>query len=236
MKLSGKAILITGASRGLGAALMQSLAAAGARVVGVARDAAALERVVAHVRAAGHEAHAVVADVAARDAAARIAGLAGALVGPVDVLVHNASSLGPVPLAPLSDIDDAAFDEAFATNVSGPFRLTRAVAGAMALRGGGLVVHISSDAAVSAYATWGPYGASKSAFDQLMRVWAAELAQAGVRFVSLDPGEMNTRMHRDAVPDADPATLLAPEQVAERVTALLAGDLPAPFGRLAVSS
>jgi NAD(P)-dependent dehydrogenase (short-subunit alcohol dehydrogenase family) len=85
------------------------------------------------------------------------------------------------------------------------------------LRGRGLVVHVSSDAAVEAYPTWGPYGASKAALDQLGRVWGAELAGTGVRFLSIDPGEMNTKMHADAVPDADPATLADPARVAVRV-------------------
>jgi NAD(P)-dependent dehydrogenase (short-subunit alcohol dehydrogenase family) len=82
-------------------------------------------------------------------------------------------------------------------------------------------VHISSDASVNAYARWGAYSASKAALDQLSRVWAAELAERGVRVLSVDPGEMDTRMHREALPDADPATLARPEDVAASILALL---------------
>lgn len=221
MELRGAAVIVTGASRGLGAALARELAATGARQVLVARDSRALEEVAEDVRRRGGEAHPVVADVAEPGAAGRIAGVAGALVGPPAVLVHNAGSLGPVPLRPLADTADAAFEEAMATNVLGPFRLTRAVVGTMALRGQGAVVLISSDAATTAYPGWGAYGASKAALEQLGRIWQEELAGTGVRFLTVDPGEMDTRMHREAVPDADPATLLPPERAAARVVQLL---------------
>ena len=217
MQIRGTSILITGASRGLGRALAHEFGRRGARLVLVARDAAALERTAGEVREAGGEAHAVVGDVSLPETAARMAGTAAALVGPLDVLIHNASSLGPVPLAPLSETSDAQFEEAFATNIAGPFRLTRALVGAMALRGRGLVVHITSDAATTPYARWGVYGASKAALEQLGRIWDAELGEAGVHFLNLDPGEMDTQMHRDAIPDADPATLLRPEEAARRI-------------------
>src|SRR5437870_5047571 len=105
MELSGIATLITGASRGLGAALARRLAAAGARAVLVARGEGELEAVAEEIRAAGGEAHALVADVAEKRAAHRIAGAAAALVGPIDLLVHNASDLGPVPLELLLDTE-----------------------------------------------------------------------------------------------------------------------------------
>jgi len=234
MEIRGTSILVTGASRGLGAALGRALGAAGAKLVLVARDAAALERVAREIRENGGEAHAIAADVSKAEAATRIAGSAAALVGPIDVVIHNASSLGPVPLLPLSETSDAAFEEALATNLVGPFRLTRALAGAMALRGRGLVVHITSDAATNAYPRWGAYGVAKAGFEHLARIWAAELGDAGVRFLNLDPGEMDTQMHRDAIPEADPATLARPNGVAERIVALLRGELPPSGTRLEV--
>ena len=145
-------------------------------------------------------------------------------MGPIDLLVHGASTLGPVPLRLLLDTDAAELERALAVNLVGPFRLTRAVAGGMVLRGRGLVVHITSDASVVAYPRWGAYGVSKAAFDQLARVWAAELDGTGVRFLSVDPGEMDTRMHAEAVPEADPATLADPAAVAERIVALIRGS------------
>ena len=227
MDWRGRAVLLTGASRGLGEALALELGRAGARLALVARDESSLSRVVRTVRAAGGEAHPVPADVSSPDAAARIAGVAVALVGPIEVVIHNASSLGPVPLRPLAETDDVAFEEALATNLRGPFRLSRALVGPMALRGGGLVVHVTSDAATTPYPGWGAYGASKAALEQLGRIWDAELAPSGVRFVNVDPGEMDTRMHREAMPEADPATLARPEQVARRLVQTLAASLPA---------
>ncbi len=235
MELRKTTIVVTGASRGLGAALAKELGSAGARLVLVARDAAALEAVAAGIRADGGEAHAFADDVADEGAAARIAGYASAVLGSVDVLVHNASSLGPVPLLPLAETGDREFEAALQANLLGPFRLTRAIVGSMALSGRGLVVHVTSDAATTAYPGWGAYGASKAALEHLGRIWAAEISSAGVRFLNVDPGEMDTRMHRDAMPDADPGPLSKPEAVASRFLALLSGGLPESGARVALA-
>jgi NAD(P)-dependent dehydrogenase (short-subunit alcohol dehydrogenase family) len=221
MELRGAGAIVTGGSRGLGAALGKALAARGTRVVLVAREREALEATRAEIAALGGEAHALAEDVGDKRAIHRIAGAAAALVGPIDLLVHNASTLGPVPLRLLLDIDCEDLERVLAVNLVGPFRLTKAVAGGMALRGRGVVVHVSSDAAVSAYARWGAYGVSKAALDHLARTWAAELEGTGVRFLSVDPGEMNTRMHADAIPEADPRTLTDPSEVAARIVGLV---------------
>jgi NAD(P)-dependent dehydrogenase (short-subunit alcohol dehydrogenase family) len=223
-ELNGQNVVVTGGSRGLGRALGAALAAAGARVVLVARELGPLAQAVAEVRAAGGEAHAVVADVADRDAAHAIAGQAAALVGPVDVLINNASTLGPVPLRLLLDTDCEDLERALAVNLVGPFRLAKALAGAMVLRGRGTIVNVTSDAATEAYERWGAYGASKAALEQLGRIWGAELAGTGVRVLTVDPGEMDTRMHADAIPDADRSQLAAPADVAAGIVALLAGQ------------
>ncbi len=215
--LQGKSAVVTGGSRGLGRALGLALARAGARPVLVARHAEALRSVVAEIGAAGGEAHAVVADVADKDAAAAIAGQAAALVGPVDILINNASTLGPVPLRLLLDTDCEELSRALAVNVVGPFRLTKAIAGSMVLRGAGTVVNVTSDAATQAYPTWGAYGASKAALQQLGRIWAAELEGSGVRFLTVDPGEMDTVMHAEAMPDADRTQLADPARVAQTI-------------------
>src|SRR5438105_12869528 len=222
MDLQGKGVLITGASQGLGAALAESVARAGARIALVARGSEALEKTAARIRAAGGEAHALPADVADKRAVHGIAGAAAAPVGPIEVLVHNASTLGPVPLRLLLDTECEDLEAVLQTNLVGPFRLTKIVAGAMALRGSGLIVHVSSDAAVAAYPRWGAYGVSKAALDHLNRIWAAELQQAGVRFLSVDPGEMDTAMHAAAMPEADRGALARPEQVARRLARLVA--------------
>ena len=213
--------LVTGASRGLGRALAEQLAAAGTRVVLVARSEPELSAVVHAIRSKGGEAHGLTFDVSQKEDVYPLAGAAAALVGPVDLLIHNASRLGPTPLRLLLDTECEDLSRVLETNLVGPFRLSRAIAGAMALRRTGTIVHISSDASVNAYEGWGAYSVSKAALDHLARLWAAELGERGVRVLAFDPGEMDTIMHRAALPDADPATLARPDDVAARILALL---------------
>lgn len=237
MKISGQGALVTGASRGLGRALAEALAAKGARVALVARDAGPLADVVATIRAQSGDAHAIVGDIADKSAIHRIAGQAHALVGDIGIAIHNASTLGPTPLRLLLDTECEDLAAVLETNLVGPFRLTKVLAGAMALRGEGTIVHISSDASVEAYPRWGAYGISKAAQDHLSRILAAELADTGVRILAVDPGEMDTKMHADAVPDADRATLQRPADVARRIVEMIDDDTRAVSGaRLAVSS
>jgi len=226
MDITNTAALVTGASRGLGRALALALAAAGARVALVARHAGPLDDVVAGIRARGGDAHAIAGNVADKDAVHRIAGQAAALIGPIDLVIHNASTLGPTPLRLLLDTDCEDLEAVLATNLVGPFRLTKVLAGQMILRGHGTIVHVSSDAAVAAYPRWGAYGVSKAAQDHLSRILAAELDGTGVRVLAVDPGEMDTEMHRAAIPDADPATLARPGEVAARILAMIRHDVP----------
>jgi NAD(P)-dependent dehydrogenase (short-subunit alcohol dehydrogenase family) len=219
--INGKSALITGGSRGLGRALALRLSAEGAKVTLVARHRAELDEVVNEIGENGGIAFGVVADVGDKESVYPIVGQAAALAGPVDILVNNASTLGPVPLRLLLDTDCEVFERALQVNTIGPFRLLKAVAGSMALRQSGVIVNISSDAAVEAYPSWGVYGASKAALDHLTRIAAAELADTRVRFFSVDPGEMNTRMHADAMPDADPASLQDPAIVAEKILRMI---------------
>jgi NAD(P)-dependent dehydrogenase (short-subunit alcohol dehydrogenase family) len=225
----GTTALITGASRGLGRALALALAPRGVRLVLVARGQAELDAVVAEVRAAGGEAHGVVADIGDKSAIHPLAAQAAALVGPIDLLVHNASTLGPTPLRLLLDTECEDLERVLQINLVGPFRLSKVIAGNMALRGG-VIVHVSSDAAVEPYPTWGAYGVSKAALDHLSKIWAAELAGTGVRVLAVDPGEMNTVMHAAAIPEADPATLADPADVARKLIAIVDDPARAPGG------
>jgi NAD(P)-dependent dehydrogenase (short-subunit alcohol dehydrogenase family) len=232
--LQGTGALVTGASRGLGLSLSLALAQRGAKVAMVARDARALSAAVAELRERGLDVHAVPGDVADKDATHRIAGAAHALVGQIDLLVHNASTLGPTPLRLLLDTECEDLAAVLETNLIGPFRLTKALVGAMALRGGGTVVHLSSDAAVEAYPRWGAYGAAKAAQDHLSRILAAELEGSGVRVLAVDPGEMDTAMHAAAIPDADRAQLASPAQVASKLVAMLESSAWPSGARLTV--
>lgn len=230
-------VLITGGSRGLGAALATSLAERGLRVVIAAREPGPLEAHASALRQRGLIAHALPADLADKAAIHPLVAQAAALVGPIDVLINNASTLGPVPLSLLADTACEDLEQALAVNILGAFRLTKAVLGSMLLRQRGAVLNVTSDAAVLAYPSWGAYGASKAALDQLTRIWASELPEAsGVRILAVDPGEMDTRMHRVALPDVDPSELADPREVAGHIVQMLFDRQSAPSGaRLAVA-
>jgi len=222
----GLRVAITGGTSGLGLALVRELLGRGARVAFVARTRERVEQVARE----NSGAHAIAGDVASKEEIYPIALQVVGELGGLDVLVNNASDLGPVPLAMLSDTECEDLERAFATNVLGPFRLTKALMGALAASAregrGAVVLNISSDAAVNAYAGWGAYGASKAALHQLSRVWGEEHAGDGVRFLSLDPGDMDTPMHAAAIPDADPSTLKRPEQAARELAGAIAAALP----------
>ena len=215
-------VAITGGTSGLGLALVRELLDRGARVAFVARNREGVERV-CRERA---DAHGIVGDVSRKEDIYPIAIQVLGALGGVDVLVNNASSLGPVPLVPLADTECEDLELAFATNVLGPFRLTKALLGSLAAsaRGGRhpLVVNVSSDAAMNPYANWGAYGASKAALHHLSRIWGEELAAEGIRVVSIDPGDMDTPMHALALPDADCSTLKRPDVAAREVADLIA--------------
>ncbi len=222
---AGLKVAVTGGTSGLGLALVRELLARGARVAFVARHRDAVERV-----AAEHpHAHGIVGDVARKEDVHPLAlQILGALDG-LDVLVNNASDLGPVPLALVADTECEDFERALATNVLGPFRLTKTLLGALASaareRSGALVLNVSSDAAINAYPRWGAYSASKAALHHLSRIWHEELETAGVTVLSIDPGDMDTPMHAAAVPDADRSLLRPPtdaaRDLADRIGAAL---------------
>lgn len=217
MRYERQRVLVTGASRGLGEALVRELTRSGARVVALSRDG---ERLAALAGETG--AHAIVADVADKEAVYAVAGEVVHALGGVDLIIHNAGYLGATPLRLLADTDCEDLERSLAVNVVGPFRLTKALLPSLLLDGGGTVVTLSSDAAVSAYPRWGAYSVGKAALDHLARIFAAELESHGVRFLALDPGDMRTAMHFAAIPDADPETLRDPARVAEAMLAFLA--------------
>ena len=179
MKLSQKAALVTGASRGLGRALGRRARRAGrqARARGARgrRSRGGCRRDSRRAAASPTRSRAT---WGTRPPPIGLAGAAAALVGPIDLLVHNASTLGPVPLAAVTRYRVRRSERVLEANLVGPFRLTKIVAGSMALRGEGVIVHVSSDAAVDAYPRWGAYGVSKAAQDHLTRQWSAGARRA----------------------------------------------------------
>jgi NAD(P)-dependent dehydrogenase (short-subunit alcohol dehydrogenase family) len=230
-RLDGVRIAITGGTSGLGLALVDELLRRGAHVAFVARTRGRVEEVArTHPRACG-----IVGDVARKQDIYPIAlQITGNLEG-LDVLVNNASSLGPVPLRLLADTECEDLELALATNVLGPFRLTKALLGALAASAregrGAVVLNVSSDAAVNAYPHWGAYGASKAALGHMTRIWDDELAAEGIRLLSLDPGDMDTPLHALAVPDADPLTLKRPEKAARELADAIAAAMPVGVAR-----
>lgn len=220
-------IAVTGGTSGLGLALVRALHARGARVAFVARDAGRVQRVAAELPGT----HGIVGDIARKTDTHRIALQINAALGGLDVLVNNASSLGPVPLALLADTECEDLETALAANLVGPFRLTKALLGSLTAsareRRAALIVNISSDAAVTPYAGWGAYGASKAALLHLSRIWNEELAEHRVRVLSFDPGDMDTPLHALAVPDADPAGLKRPADSARELVAKIVEEIAA---------
>jgi len=215
--------IITGGSRGLGAALAEALVARGWTVVIDGRDAAAVEATAARL---GPRAVAVPGDVT--DAAHRAALVAVAEEhGRLDLLVNNASTLGPSPLPRLRDLPSGALGATFATNVEAPLALVQLALPLLA-RSGGALVNVTSDAAVEAYPGWGAYGSSKAALEQLSNVLAAE--EPGVRVWWVDPGDLRTQMHQEAFPGEDISDRPDPATVVPAFVRLLA-ERP-PSGRV----
>jgi NAD(P)-dependent dehydrogenase (short-subunit alcohol dehydrogenase family) len=211
--------LVTGASRGLGRALATALAADGWRLVLDARDGDRLAAAVAGLPSSA-QVTALAGDVA--DPAHRAA-LAAAVPGGLDLLVTNASELGPSPLPTLAELPLTAFERVLAVNTVAPLGLVQLLLPALR-RAGGRVLQISSDAAVEAYPGWGGYGASKAALDQLGAVLAAE--EPALRVYAVDPGDMATEMHQAAYPGEDISDRPSPESVVPALLRLVTEPLP----------
>lgn len=212
--------LITGASRGLGLALARALAQRGWKLILDARGAEALEQ--ARAELAGQtQVRAIAGDVA--DGAHRAAlAQAAREIGGLDVLVNNASILGPSPQPNLRDYPLEVLEQVYRVNVVAPLGLIQLVL--PVLRPAARILNITSDAAVEGYAGWGGYGSSKAALEQVSRVLAAEHPELRVYFV--DPGDMNTQMHQEAFPGEDISDRPPPDSSVPGLLELIEGDLP----------
>lgn len=227
-------VFITGASQGLGAELARLFAAQGARLVLTARRAPALDAIARELEKAT-DLIAVAGDVADDEHVRSLANAALHRFGRVDVLINNASTLGASPMPQLEQLDRSTFSRLMDVNVRAPLHIAQLLLPQMRSRGFGLIVNVTSDAAVQAYPGWGGYGSSKAALEHLSRILAEELSGSGVRVVAVDPGNMNTQMHRDAEPGVDLSDLPPPKEVAAAMVRALA-NASAPFARLEIQA
>jgi NAD(P)-dependent dehydrogenase (short-subunit alcohol dehydrogenase family) len=208
--------IVTGGSRGLGLALVRTLAGAGWRVVTDARDGDALRRATAEL---GPDVSGVAGDVTDPDHRAELVAAAG---DRIDLLVNNAGGLGPSPLPPLVDYPLADLADLFTVNVVAQLGLIQAALPKLAP--GAVIVDVTSDASVEAYEGWGGYGATKAALDHLGRVLAVE--RPDLRVLTVDPGDMRTQMHQDAFPGEDISDRPLPESSVPGILALIDSDRP----------
>lgn len=225
-RLTNKHILITGASQGLGRELALAFAREGpAGLSLVARNGALLNKVRNSILefAPMVKVIAIEGDVAMPKDIERItATTLSAFGGRLDVLVNNASTIGPSPIPFLLDYPLEEFQHVLSTNLVGPFFMIRTVLPSM-IENGGSIINVTSDAGIIGYAGWGAYGISKFGLEGLSQTWAAELEDSKVRVNLVDPGSMNTAMHRAAEPDQDPNEWADPSSVTE-VFLFLASD------------
>jgi len=221
--------LITGGSAGLGRALAGFLAAQGYDLILTGRDARRLAAATEPLRQAGGLIECIAGDVA--DPAHR-AQLAAAVArrGRLDLLVNNASTLGPLPMPQLADYPLEALRDVFEVNTFAPLALTRALRPWLAA-GRGVVVNLTSDAAVGGYPGWGGYGASKAALELISLTLANEWREAGIHVTTVDPGDMRTQMHQDAFPGEDISDRPLPEATLPFWAWLLGQEPAAVSGR-----
>jgi NAD(P)-dependent dehydrogenase (short-subunit alcohol dehydrogenase family) len=199
-----KVVMITGASKGLGRALVRAFALTGVNLAICARGESGLMEVKREAEDLGAvNVLAVKADVSLSRDVERFVAMAVEAFGKIDVLINNASILGPSPMPLLLDYPEADFAEVLRVNAISPFLITRRVLPGMLQRNEGSVINVTSEAGNTGFARWGAYGISKFALEGLTETWADEVGDTGVRVNMVDPGEMDTEMHQLAVPDCD---------------------------------
>jgi NAD(P)-dependent dehydrogenase (short-subunit alcohol dehydrogenase family) len=216
--LADRIALVTGASRGIGAATALALARAGAHVVAVARTVGGLEEIDDAIRNESGSATLVPLDLKDYAGIDRLGGALHQRYQRLDILVGNAGVLGP--LSPLGHVEPKAWDEVIAINVTANWRLVRAMDPLLRLSSAGRAVFITSGVASTARAYWGPYAISKAALEVLARTYAAETESTAVRVNLFNPGPTRTRMRAQAMPGEDPAKLDKPHQVADKIVEL----------------
>jgi NAD(P)-dependent dehydrogenase (short-subunit alcohol dehydrogenase family) len=227
LPLSGRIVLVTGASRGIGRACALALAKAGAHVIAAARTSGALEELDDEIRSAtGEGATLTPFDLADGDAIDRLGGALFERFKRLDGLVHAAATLGM--LTPVSHLNPRDFDKTVQLNLTASYRLIRSFEPLLRASDAGRAVFLTSSVATKPRAYWGAYAATKAGMEQLVRIWADEIEFTGVRAVLLDPGRMRTRMRAEAFPGEDPATLPDPAEIGPLVVDLCRPDRTPP--------
>jgi NAD(P)-dependent dehydrogenase (short-subunit alcohol dehydrogenase family) len=228
----GHVAIVTGASKGLGRAIADELARAGISLVVDARGAVALEQTARELSALVPVV-AIAGDVADGAHIHQLVEAAEKRFGRIDLVVNNASTIGRSPLPALDQLSPATLQRIYDTNVFAPLHLIQHALPVMHRNAGSTIVNISSDAAVEGYPGWGGYGSAKAALEQMSRILAAELEGTSVSVIVADPGDMDTDLHRLAVPDADPSELADPRTVAPALLRAIASPRAA-FTRVAL--
>ena len=212
--MKNKVVMITGASKGLGRALTLAFAENGAKLAICSRTTDSLNTVKEEAEKLGAEVLAVTADISKARDVERFVALAEEAYGQLDVLINNASMLGPSPMPLLLDYPEDDFAEVLRVNAVSTFSVTRRVLPGILQRNIGSIINVTSEAGHVGYAGWGAYGISKFAVEGLTQTWADELSETNIRVNMVDPGEMDTDMHRLAVPDCD-YPLAKPEDIVD---------------------
>jgi NAD(P)-dependent dehydrogenase (short-subunit alcohol dehydrogenase family) len=221
--LKDRVALVTGASRGIGAAISEVLAEAGAHVVAVARTTGGLEELDDRIKARGGSATLVPLDLKDYEGIDRLGFALHERFGKLDILVGNAGILGP--MSPLGHVDPKQWDDVIAINVTANWRLIRSMDPLLRQSDAGRAIFLSSGAATNVRAYWGPYAVSKAAVDVLVRTYSEETKNTPIRANLLNPGATRTRMRAQAMPGEDPKTLPVPDEIARHVLTLADPDL-----------
>ena len=220
-QLSGKVALVTGGSRGIGKAVAAAYAVEGARVFICARNEESVARAVAEIRNQGGEADGITGDIGNPDDVDRIAQDAMARYGVIDVLVNNASLLGP--RLPVADYPLTAWEDVLRVNLTGIFLMTQRILRVMMKRRSGSIINVSSGVGRVGRPRWGAYAVSKFGVEGFTQMLAEEVKDFGIRANAVNPGPTRTEMRAAAYPDEDPLTLPTPEKIAP-VFVYLASD------------
>jgi NAD(P)-dependent dehydrogenase (short-subunit alcohol dehydrogenase family) len=228
-KLTGKVALITGGSQGIGKAIAMAYARQGAGVFVCARGEADLNRAIDEIRSAGGKAHGRTGDVADPGQATAIVEAALEHFGKLDMLVNNASALGP--RVPIAQYPLQAWEEVVRVNLTGAFLMSREALKIMMPRRPGAIINVSSGVGRVGRARWGAYAASKFGVEGLTQVLADEVRELGIRVNTVNPGPTRTEMRALAYPEEDPLTLPTPDRVVPVFVYLASDDSAAVTGQ-----